>query len=121
MEKLRMESLDKVTENVRKIAALFPNCVTERRTFVRGGQYSEKSKTELVIDFDKLKQELSDYIVEGAEERYQFTWPDKKKAILTANSKINKTLRPCREESVNFDTTEDLYIEGDNLEVLKLL
>jgi adenine-specific DNA-methyltransferase len=121
MEKLRMESLDKVTENVRKIAALFPNCVTERRTFVRGGQYSEKSKTELVIDFDKLKQELSDYIVEGAEERYQFTWPDKKKAILTANSKINKTLRPCREESVNFDTTENLYIEGDNLEVLKLL
>lgn len=86
-----------------------------------GGQYSEKSKTELVIDFDKLKQELSDYIVEGAEERYQFTWPDKKKAILTANSKINKTLRPCREESVNFDTTENLYIEGDNLEVLKLL
>ena len=121
MEKLRMESLDKVSENVRKIAALFPNCVTERRTFVRGGQYSEKSKTELVIDFDKLKQELSDYIVEGAEERYQFTWPDKKKAILTANSKINKTLRPCREESVNFDTTENLYIEGDNLEVLKLL
>ena len=121
MEKLRMESLDKVTENVRKIAALFPNCVTERKTFVRGGQYSEKSKTELVIDFDKLKQELSDYIVEGAEERYQFTWPDKKKAILTANSKINKTLRPCREESVNFDTTENLYIEGDNLEVLKLL
>ena len=87
----------------------------------RGGQYSEKSKTELVIDFDKLKQELSDYIVEGAEERYQFTWPDKKKAILTANSKINKTLRPCREESVNFDTTENLYIEGDNFEVLKLL
>lgn len=121
MEKLRMESLDKVTENVRKVAALFPNCVTERRTLVRGGQYSEKSKTELVIDFDKLKQELSDYIVEGAEERYQFTWPDKKKAILTANSKINKTLRPCREESVNFDTTENLYIEGDNLEVLKLL
>ncbi len=74
-----------------------------------------------MIDFDKLKQELSDYIVEGAEERYQFTWPDKKKAILTANSKINKTLRPCREESVNFDTTENLYIEGDNLEVLKLL
>lgn len=74
-----------------------------------------------MIDFDKLKQELSDYIVEGAEERYQFTWPDKKKAILTANSKINKTLRPCRKESVNFDTTENLYIEGDNLEVLKLL
>lgn len=88
MEKLRMESLDKVTENVRKIAALFPNCVTERRTFVRGGQYSEKSKTELVIDFDKLKQELSDYIVEGAEERYQFTWPDKKRLFLQQTVKL---------------------------------
>ena len=74
-----------------------------------------------IIDFDVLRQELSDCIVEGPEERYQFTWPDKRKSILAANAPINKTLRPCREESVNFDTTENLYIEGDNLEVLKLL
>ena len=74
-----------------------------------------------VVDFDVLRQELSDCIVEGPEERYQFTWPDKRKSILAANAPINKTLRPCREESVNFDTTENLYIEGDNLEVLKLL
>lgn len=113
MEHLKMHSLNKIDENVSKIAQLFPNCVTEAKD--ENGEITHK------IDFDMLKQELSTSIVEGKEERYQFTWPDKKQAILTANAPINKTLRPCREESVNFDTTENLYIEGDNLEVLKLL
>ena len=108
-----MHSLNKIDENVSKIAALFPNCVTEAKD--ENGEIVHK------IDFDMLKQELSSTLVEGREERYQFTWPDKKQAILTANAPINKTLRPCREESVNFDSTENLYIEGDNLEVLKLL
>ena len=113
MNHLKMHSLNKIDENVSKIAQLFPNCVTETKD--ENGEITHK------IDFDMLKQELSTSIVEGREERYQFTWPDKKQAILTANAPINKTLRPCREESVNFDTTENLYIEGDNLEVLKLL
>ena len=108
-----MHSLNKIDENVSKIAQLFPNCVTEAKD--ENGEITHK------IDFDMLKQELSHSLVEGREERYQFTWPDKKQAILTANAPINKTLRPCREESVNFDKTENLYIEGDNLEVLKLL
>lgn len=113
MNHLKMHSLNKIDENVSKIAQLFPNCVTEAKD--ENGEITHK------IDFDMLKQELSTSIVEGREERYQFTWPNKKQAILTANAPINKTLRPCREESVNFDTTENLYIEGDNLEVLKLL
>ena len=113
MEHLKMHTINKVDENVSKIAALFPNCVTEAKD--ENGEITKK------IDFDMLKQELSHSLVEGREERYQFTWPDKKQAILTANAPINKTLRPCREESVNFDETENLYIEGDNLEVLKLL
>ena len=113
MEHLKMHTINKVDENVSKIAALFPNCVTEAKD--ENGEITHK------IDFDMLKQELSHSLVEGREERYQFTWPDKKQAILTANAPINKTLRPCREESVNFDETENLYIEGDNLEVLKLL
>jgi len=113
MNHLKMHSLNKIDENVSKIAQLFPNCVTEAKD--DNGEITHK------IDFDMLKQELSNTLVEGREERYQFTWPDKKQAILTANAPINKTLRPCREESVNFDTTENLYIEGDNLEVLKLL
>lgn len=113
MNHLKMHSLNKIDENVGKIARLFPNCVTEAKD--ENGQITHK------IDFDMLKQELSTSIVEGREERYQFTWPDKRQAILTANAPINKTLRPCREESVDFDTTENLYIEGDNLEVLKLL
>ena len=113
MEHLKMHSLNKIDENVSKIAALFPNCVTEAKA--DDGSITKK------IDFDMLKQELSNTLVEGREERYQFTWPDKKQAILTANAPINKTLRPCREESVDFDTTENLYIEGDNLEALKLL
>ena len=108
-----MHSMNKIDENIAKIATLFPNCVTEAK-----GENGEITKK---IDFDMLKQELSHSLIEGREERYQFTWPDKKQAILTANAPINKTLRPCREESVNFDETENLYIEGDNLEVLKLL
>ena len=113
MDKLKMHSVNKVDENIAKIGAMFPNCLTERK--------NEDGVVEYAIDFDILKQELSSVIVEGNEERYQFTWPDKKKSILLANAPIAKTLRPCREESVDFDTTENLYIEGDNLDVLKLL
>ena len=108
-----MHSVNKVDENIEKIGKLFPNCITERK--------NEKGEVEYAIDFDMLKQELSMVVVEGNEERYQFTWPDKKKSILLANAPIAKTLRPCREESVDFDNTENLYIEGDNLDVLKLL
>ncbi len=112
-EHLKMHSLDKTDENIAKIARLFPNCVTEAK--------DENGKIVHKVDFDMLKQELSAGLVEGREERYQFTWPDKRQAILTANAPINKTLRPCRSESVDFDNTQNLYIEGDNLEVLKLL
>lgn len=113
MEKLKMHSQNKVTANIKSIAALFPNCVTERK--------NADGEVEYAIDFDILRQELSDVVVEGKEERYQFTWPDKKKSILAANAPISDTLRPCREESVDFDNTQNLYIEGDNLAVLKLL
>lgn len=108
-----MHSVDKVNENIEKIGKLFPNCLTERK--------NKDGEVEHAIDFDMLRQELSSVIVEGNEERYQFTWPDKKKSVWLANTPIDKTLRPCREESVNFDNTKNLYIEGDNLEVLKLL
>ena len=108
-----MHSVNKVDENIEKIGKLFPNCITERK--------NEKGEVEYAVDFDMLKQELSAVVVEGNEERYQFTWPDKKKSILLANAPIAKTLRPCRKESVDFDNTENLYIEGDNLDVLKLL
>ena len=113
MDKLKMHSMNKVDENIKKIGALFPNCVTERK--------NDAGEVEYAIDFDMLKQELSAVVVEGKEERYQFTWPDKKKSILAANAPISDTLRPCREESVDFDNTQNLYIEGDNLAVLKLL
>ena len=113
MNHLKMHSLNKIDENIAKIATLFPNCVTEAKD--ENGEIVHK------IDFDMLKQELSSTLVDGREERYQFTWPDKRQAILTANAPIDKTLRPCREESVDFDNTQNLYIEGDNLEVLKLL
>ena len=113
MEKLKMHSLDKLNDNILKIGELFPNCLTER--------INDNGEVERAIDFDVLRQELSKDIVEGNEERYQFTWPDKKQAMRLANLPINKTLRPCREESVDFDITQNLYIEGDNLEVLKLL
>lgn len=113
MEKLHMQTHNIVDENIKKIAELFPNCLTER--------LDENGKPETAIDFDQLRQELSKSIVEGPEERYQFTWPDKRNAIRLANAPTTDTLRPCREESVDFDNTQNLYIEGDNLEVLKLL
>lgn len=113
MNKLTMQTHNIVDENIKKIAELFPNCLTER--------LDENGKPEAAIDFDQLRQELSKDIVEGPEERYQFTWPDKRNAIRLANAPTTDTLRPCREESVDFDTTQNLYIEGDNLEVLKLL
>ena len=108
-----MVSVDNTDSNIEKIGLHFPNCLTER--------IGEDGKSEIAIDFDQLRQELSKEIVEGAQERYQFSWPDKNKAIRLANAPTNMTLRPCRKESVDFDNTENLYIEGDNLEVLKLL
>jgi adenine-specific DNA-methyltransferase len=113
MDKLNMQTHNIVDENIRRIGELFPNCLTER--------LDENGKPEAAIDFDQLRQELSKEIVEGPEERYQFTWPDKRNAIRLANAPTTDTLRPCREESVDFDNTQNLYIEGDNLEVLKLL
>lgn len=108
-----MHTIDMALSNIKLIGQLFPNCLTERQ--------NENGKVELAIDFDKLKQELSTEIVEGSQERYQFTWPGKREAMRLANSPTYTTLRPCRGDSVNFDSTENLYIEGDNLEVLKLL
>ncbi len=108
-----MHSMDIINDNVKKIAQLFPECITE--------VINKDNKLEKVVDFDKLKALFSSSVVEGKKERYQFTWPDKSKAMALVNQPINATLRPCREESVNFDTTENLYIEGDNLDVLKLL
>ena len=113
MDKLKMHTADITDANIQKIGELFPNCLTER--------LDENGKPERAIDFDKLKQELSKEIVEGNQERYQFTWPGKRDAMRLANTPTNMTLRPCREDSVDFDNTENLYIEGDNLEVLKLL
>src|SRR5690554_5233213 len=108
IEKLDLQSPDLVNANFEKLAELFPNCVTE----------SAEGKA---IDFDLLKQELNHAVVEGTKERYRLEWPGKKEAIVTANIPTTKTLRPVREDSVEFDNTENLYIEGDNLEVLKLL
>lgn len=113
MDKLRMQTVNKADENFKKLAEMFPNAVTEA--------IDENGEVVRAIDKDVLMQEISCKVVDGNEERYQFTWPDKKKSVLLANAPINKTLRPCREESVDFDNTENLYIEGDNLEVLKLL
>lgn len=109
-----MQSTNGVQENIGKIQSLFPDCVTETID-ERTGELVRK------VDFEKLQQNLSAVIISGREERYQFTWPDKKKAILLANSPVNAALRPCREESVDFDNTQNLYIEGDNLDVLKCL
>ena len=111
--KLKMHSPDLTEDNIAKIAALFPNCISESR--------DEQGRLKQVVDFDLLRQELSDVIVEGEQERYRLDWVGKKEAILAANAPIAKTLRPSREESVNFDTTENLFIEGDNLDALKLL
>ena len=113
MDKLKMQTTNVVDDNIKRIGELFPNCLTER--------LNVEGKPEVAIDFDQLRQELSKDIVEGPEERYQFTWPDKRNAIRLANAPTTDTLRPCREESVDFDNTQNLYIEGDNLQVLKLL
>ena len=108
-----MQSPDATVGNVAKIAALFPQCVTEH--------IGKDGHSELAVDFDKLREELSADVIEPGEERYQFTWPDKRASGRLANTPSTMTLRPCPEESVNFDTTQNLYIEGDNLEVLKIL
>ena len=113
MEKLKMQSLDVTGSNIDKIARLFPQCVTEHK--------DKDGKTVLGIDFEKLRDELSADVIDDGEERYQFTWPDKKAHAHLANTPTNKTLRPCREDSVDFDYTQNLYIEGDNLDVLKVL
>lgn len=113
MENLKMHSPNFTDENIEKLAELFPNCVTEST--------NEQGKLKRAIDFDQLRQELSNSIVEGPQERYQLNWPGKREALLTANIPIAKTLRPCQEESLNFDTTKNLFIEGDNLDALKLL
>lgn len=112
MEKMRMETPNLTTENIEKIGALFPNCITETK--------DKNGKLKKAINFDILRQMLSKDVVEG-DEAYEFTWVGKKAAIVEANKPIRKTLRPCPEESVDWDTTENLYIEGDNLEALKLL
>lgn len=113
MDKLKMHSPNLTEDNIARIRNLFPGCVTEAM--------GEDGSVKLAVDFDQLKQELSDVIVEGPQERYHLNWPGKREALLTANAPIAKTLRPCREESVDFDTTKNLFIEGDNLDALKLL
>jgi len=113
MEKLKMHSPNLMQDNVARIRELFPNCVTEAK--------GEDGDVKLAVDFDQLRQELAESIVEGPQERYLLNWPGKREALLTANTPIAKTLRPCREESVDFDTTKNLFIEGDNLDALKLL
>lgn len=112
MEKMKMESVDGVQKNIEIIEKYFPNCITEDKC--TGGGYKK------AINFELLKQMLSDEVIEG-DEPYEFTWVGKKASIVEANKPIRKTLRPCPEESVDWDTTGNLYIEGDNLEVLKLL
>ena len=113
MEKLKMHSPNLTQDNLARVRDLFPGCVTEAK--------GEDGTVKLAVDFDQLRQELAESIVEGPQERYHLNWPGKREALLTANAPIAKTLRPCREESVDFDTTKNLFIEGDNLDALKLL
>jgi len=113
MDKLKMHSPNLTQGNIARIRELFPDCVTEAK--------GEDGSVKLAVDFDQLRQQLSESLVEGPQERYQLNWPGKREALLTANAPIAKTLRPCREESVDFDTTQNLFIEGDNLDALKLL
>lgn len=113
MDKLKMHSPNLTEANIAKLAELFPNCITEAR--------DAKGELKKVVDFDLLRQELSSSIVEGPQERYQLNWPGKREALLLANAPIAKTLRPCREESVDFESTNNIFIEGDNLDALKLL
>lgn len=113
MNKLKMHSPNLTEDNITRISEMFPGCVTEAK--------SEDGSVKLAVDFDQLRQELSDAIVEGPQERYHLNWPGKREALLTANMPVAKTLRPCREESVDFGTTKNLFVEGDNLDALKLL
>ncbi|VAW48971.1 Type III restriction-modification system methylation subunit [hydrothermal vent metagenome] len=113
MEKLDLTTPHFVNENITKLAELFPNCVTEKK--------NDKGEVVHAIDFDALRQEFSETIVEGQQERYSLNWPGKREALVTANTPISKTLRPCRDESVDFDNTKNIFIEGDNLDALKLL
>jgi adenine-specific DNA-methyltransferase len=113
VDKLKMHSPNLTQDNIARIRELFPGCVTEAQ--------GEDGSLKLAVDFDQLRQELAGSIVEGPQERYHLNWPGKREALLTANAPIAKTLRPCREESVDFDTTQNLFIEGDNLDALKLL
>lgn len=113
MDKLKLHSPDFTKRNIAKLAELFPNCVTEAQ--------GEDGRIKRAIDFDQLRQELSDHVVDGPRERYHLDWPGKREALLAANAPIAKTLRPCMEESVHFETTRNLFIEGDNLDALKLL
>lgn len=112
MDKMKMESVDMTEKNIEKIGELFPSCITEAK--------DENGNLKKAINFEMLKQLLSKDVIDG-DEAYEFTWVGKKESIVEANKPIRKTLRPCKEESVNWDDTENLYIEGDNLEVLKLL
>src|SRR5687768_2222407 len=114
MTKLKLRTSDITARNIDRVADLFPNCVTELTD-------SETGQLKRAIDFDQLRQELADFIIDGPRERYHLNWPGKREALLAANAPLAKTLRPCRNESVNFDTTQNLFIEGDNLEALKLL
>lgn len=113
MTRLKMHTPDATNTNITRIAELFPHCVTEAK--------DEEGVVKRVIDFDQLRQELSDHVVDGPRERYHLDWPGKREAVLAANAPIAKTLRPCRDESVDFDTTKNLFVEGDNLDALKLL
>src|ERR1022692_5179102 len=113
MEKLKLHTPDLTAENIKKLAALFPNCITETR--------DDQGNLSKAVDFDQLRQELSTSIVDGPRERYHLDWPGKREALLAANAPVAKTLRPCREESVDFDATKNLFIEGDNLDALKLI
>ena len=118
MEKMHMESVDITAQNIEKLGALFPNCITEMLDEEQST--TEKKVYKKAVNFELLKQMLSGNVLDG-DEAYEFTWVGKKASIVEANKPIRKTLRPCKEESVDWDTTENLYIEGDNLEVLKLL
>ena len=113
LNKMKLHSLDWTNENIRKLAHLFPNCVTETK--------DANGKIKHALDYDQLRQKLSGHIVEGPQERYHLNWPGKREALLAANAPIAKTLRPVRDRSLNFDTTKNLFIEGDNLDALKLL
>jgi len=113
MEKLKMHSPNLTQENIVKIREIFPGCVTEA--------HDKNGQLKLALDFDILRQELSESIIEGPQERYRLDWPGKREALLTANAPITKTLRPCRGESVDFDNTKNIFIEGDNLDALKLI